>query len=94
VVGIALSFTVWGLMIFFVVGDKGSPIWDFSVVEDIPGQSSYSTNSPVEFPTLIPHPVQKDQVFPQHVMGRGEEKTVAPEIAPKSEGSSDNAARK
>lgn len=94
VVGIALLFTVWGLMIFFVVGDKGSPIWDFAVVEDIPGQSSYSTSSPVEFPTLIPYPVQKDQVFPQHVMGRSEEKTVTPEVAPEVEGGGDNAAQK
>lgn len=41
---IALLFICWGLIIFFLVGDKGPPAWDFGVVEDIPGQSPYSTN--------------------------------------------------
>jgi len=40
---IAALFLVWGLAIFFLVGDKGPPAWDFGVVEDIPGQSPYST---------------------------------------------------
>ncbi len=43
VVSIAVLFLIWGLLVFFVVGDKGPPVWDFSVVEDIPGQSPYST---------------------------------------------------
>jgi hypothetical protein len=42
-VTIAFVFLCWGLIIFFMVGDKGPPAWDFSVVEDIPGQSPYST---------------------------------------------------
>jgi hypothetical protein len=41
---IAVLFICWGLIIFFLVGDKVPPAWDFSVVEDIPGQSPYSTN--------------------------------------------------
>jgi hypothetical protein len=40
---IAAIFLIWGLLIFFLVGDKGPPAWDFGVVEDIPGQSPYST---------------------------------------------------
>jgi len=40
---IAVLFLIWGLAIFFLVGDKGPPAWDFGVVEDIPGQSPYST---------------------------------------------------
>jgi hypothetical protein len=40
---IAALFLVWGLAIFFLVGDKGPPAWDFGVVEVIPGQSPYST---------------------------------------------------
>lgn len=43
VMAIAVLFAFWGLFVFFVVGDKGTPEWDFSVVEDIPGQSPYST---------------------------------------------------
>ena len=46
VVAIAVSFLVWGLFIFFSVGDKGSPPWDFGIVQDIPGESAYSTHSP------------------------------------------------
>lgn len=40
---IAVLFLIWGLAIFFLVGDKGPAPWDFGVVEDIPGQSPYST---------------------------------------------------
>ena len=42
-VAIAVLFLFWGLLIFFMVGNKGQPPWDFGVVEDIPGQSPYST---------------------------------------------------
>ena len=42
-IAIAVLFLVWGLLIFFMVGNKGQPPWDFGVVEDIPGQSPYST---------------------------------------------------
>jgi hypothetical protein len=41
---IAVLFLLWGLFIFIMVGDKGPPSWDFSTMEDIPGQSPYSTN--------------------------------------------------
>jgi len=43
VFGMALLFILWGLFIFFAVGDKGPPSWDFGVIKDIPGESSYST---------------------------------------------------
>jgi hypothetical protein len=56
VVAIALSFLAWGLLIFFSVGDKGSPPWDFGIVEDIPGESAYST-----------HPLGAPEPTPQHV---------------------------
>jgi hypothetical protein len=42
-IAIAVLFLLWGLLIFFMVGNKGRPPWDFGVVEDIPGQSPYST---------------------------------------------------
>jgi hypothetical protein len=56
VVAIALSFFVWGLFIFFSVGDKGSPSWDFGIVPDVPGESAYST-----------HPLRSPEPEPQHV---------------------------
>ena len=43
VVAMALLFILWGLFIFFAVGDKGPPSWDFGVIKDIPGESPYST---------------------------------------------------
>jgi hypothetical protein len=42
-IAIAVLFLIWGRLIFFMVGNKGQPPWDFGVVEDIPGQSPYST---------------------------------------------------
>jgi hypothetical protein len=42
-IAIAVVFLVWGLLIYFLVGDKGPAPWNFGVVEDIPGQSPYST---------------------------------------------------
>jgi hypothetical protein len=43
VVTMALLFILWGFFIFFAVGDKGPPSWDFGVIKDIPGESPYST---------------------------------------------------
>ncbi len=43
VVAIAALFLIWGLFVFFSVGDKGPPEWYFGVVEDIPGESPYAT---------------------------------------------------
>ncbi len=43
---LVLLFLFYGFFMYFVVGDKGPPSWDFGVVQDIPGQSSYSTHSP------------------------------------------------
>jgi len=56
VMAIAISFLAWGLFIFFSVGDKGSPPWDFGIVQDIPGESAFST-----------HPPGSPEPDPQHV---------------------------
>ena len=56
ILAIAISFLVWGLFIFFSIGDKGSPPWDFGIVQDIPGESAYST-----------HPPKAPEPEPQHV---------------------------
>lgn len=70
VLGIALSFLAWGLLIFFTVGDKGPPGWDFSVVEDIPGQSAYSTREVKPFvPGESYEPQPGEPVPGQHVAG-------------------------
>lgn len=65
---LAVFFFCWGLMIFFTVGEKGPPPWDFGVVQDIPGQSPYSTHPMKEVVDLKPLPVQTGVVVePQHV---------------------------
>jgi hypothetical protein len=46
ILAIALLFFCYGLFMFLAVGDKGPPVWDFGVVEDIPGESAYSTHPP------------------------------------------------
>ena len=65
---IGAGFLAWGLLIYFVIGDKGPPDWDFSVIPDIPGQSTYSTYSPVKPHGLVPGP-ESTPVLPQHVSG-------------------------
>jgi hypothetical protein len=56
IVGIAVLFLCWGLFVFFTVGDKGSPPWDFGVVKDIPGESPYSTQRFVPGKSPAPSP--------------------------------------
>jgi hypothetical protein len=43
VIAMAVLFLLWGFFVFFSVGDKGPPSWDFGVIKDIPGESRYST---------------------------------------------------
>ena len=40
VCGLALFFLLYGLFMFYMIGDKGPPGWDFGIVEDIPGEWS------------------------------------------------------
>jgi hypothetical protein len=65
VVGMALLFFIWGLTIFFTVGDKGSPSWDFGTVQDIPGESPYSTQRINEVADLSPLSVESRVVVDQ-----------------------------
>jgi hypothetical protein len=66
IAGIALAFSLWGLCIYFTVGDKGPPPWGFGNIEDIPGESFYSSHKT----KLIVGPTQPpaEPVEPQHVM--------------------------
>jgi len=72
---LALLFVAWGLFIFFTVGDKGPPSWNFGAVGDVPGESRYSTHPPARGKGAEPEP--------QHVSGRpsrapGEERKDKP----------------
>jgi hypothetical protein len=71
VLALAASFLLWGFLLFYAIGDKGPPSWDFGIVQDIPGESIHSTFHP--FTGIVPGPE------PQHVSEkpqgvRGEEK--------------------
>lgn len=68
ITGIAGVFLLWGFLIFFVIGDKGPPVWDFSVIPDIPGESFYSTYSPTRPHGMAPGNIPMPS-YPQHVMG-------------------------
>ena len=39
-------FLLWTLFIFFTVGVKWPPAWDFGALPDVPGLSVYSTHPP------------------------------------------------
>jgi hypothetical protein len=68
-IGLAVGFFLWGLFIYYAVGDKGPPPWSFGIVEDIPGQSPYSTFNAGQFPGLESHPAEEPGVEGQRVMG-------------------------
>jgi hypothetical protein len=58
---LALCFLLYGLFMFFMIGDKGPPEWDFGIIEDIPGASAYSTNEPITGGTNRPEPQHVSQ---------------------------------
>lgn len=63
VFAISFAFLVWGLFLYTTIGDKGPPPWDYSIVQDIPGESPYSSRSH----KLVPGGVQDKEVVGQHV---------------------------
>jgi len=67
VAGIAIFFFLWGLVIFFTVGTKGPPDWGFGVIEDIPGESTYSIHGPRPFRRMTVPPIGKELVERQHI---------------------------
>ena len=76
--GIAVLFFLWGLFVFFTVGEKGPPPWDFGVMQDIPGGSSYSTSAPKAFVGPELHLKPEQQVEKQHVAGQEGTETRSP----------------
>ncbi len=63
VFAISFAFLAWGLFLYATIGDKGPPPWDYSIVQDIPGESPYSSRSQ----KLVPGGVQDKEVVGQHV---------------------------
>ncbi len=75
-VGIAIAFVLWGLSVFFLVGDRGSGEWMLGSQPDVPGQSPVSTEGAHRNLGSLPEP-KVDPARPQHVDGR-EENEVNP----------------
>lgn len=66
--GLALGFLLWGLGIFFAVGDKWPPVWNFGAIPDVPGLSAYSSAGRNPLPTMVsPALHQGAELTPQHV---------------------------
>ncbi len=61
VIGLALAFFAYGIFMFLAVGDKGPADWDFGVVEDIPGESIYSTTPGITGSQAAPEPQHVNQ---------------------------------
>ena len=69
--GIAIAFVIWGLVVFFSVGDRGSGEWILGAQPDVPGQSPFSTEGAHRSLGSLPGP-KVDPARPQHVDGRQE----------------------
>jgi hypothetical protein len=72
-VATAVGFLIWGSRLYYGVGDKGPPQWDYSVIPDIPGQSPYSTRSEKGYSGLVPRSqtgggTADGNISEQHVM--------------------------
>lgn len=74
VCGLALFFLLYGLFMFYMIGDKGPPGLDFGTVEDIPGASVYSTNEPITGGDTTPAPQHVSQKPAHAVLNVEEEK--------------------
>jgi len=79
-VGLGLAMLGWGGLIYFTVGDKGPPPWDYSIIEDIPGEAPYSLYDSRAYQGRVLRPAEIGKVHEQHVMEPPEQ---SPETAPK-----------
>lgn len=71
---LAILLLIYGVFMYFVVGDKGPPPWDFGTVEDVPGQSVYSTQPTVGGTAPAPEPQHVSQKPPLVEAGPSKEK--------------------
>ncbi len=70
VLAMALFFSLWGLLIYFAVGDGWPPPWRYGTIPDVPGQSVYSVQGAEERAGTAPQPEKNRE---QHIMGKPEE---------------------
>lgn len=76
ILGLAVSFILWGVFAFYVIGDRWPPGWSYGVIPDVPGKSLYSIRRPKEHRAFEVRPHQSaGPVERQHVRGRPAEST-------------------
>jgi len=69
--GLAVGFLLWGLLIFYAVGVKWPPAWNFGAVPDVPGLSTYSSGGRNPLPTVTsPYLHEQAELSEQHVRSR------------------------
>jgi len=70
-ISLAAGFLLWGLFLFFTVGVKAPPAWNFGAVPDVPGLSVYSTDSSRPLSSVPPFYLHEQAgLSPQHVKDR------------------------
>lgn len=69
--GLATGFLLWGIILFYTVGDKGPPAFDYGEVPDVPGLSVYSTDTSRPLRNVPPYFLHEQAgLSPQHVKDR------------------------
>ena len=68
VLAISLFFFLWGLFIYFTIGDSWPPPWRYGTVPDVPGQSVYSVQGSEKRAGTAPLAGEKNRE--QHIMGQ------------------------
>ena len=69
--GLSAGFLLWGVFLFFTVGTKAQPAWDFGAVPDVPGLSVYSTVANRGLSSVPPYFLREQaELTPQHVQER------------------------
>ncbi len=69
VTAIALSFFLYGIFVFYIVGVSWPPPWRYGTVADVPGQSVYGVRGAEKAAGTAP--LGDENVRRQHVMGQG-----------------------
>jgi len=65
---VAAVFLAWTLFIFYTVGVKWPPVWDFGAKPEVPGLSVYSTHPTATGEAQRAAPLHENAEFaPQHV---------------------------
>ena len=83
---LSVLLVIYAFFLYFAVGTKGRPPWFYGSIEDVPGQSQYSTSISKRFFLNETSPARENgEVSGQHVMGEHRSPLYVPETAGKKE---------